>query len=93
MTPNAASPVSASCTRLAHRSPAMLPAPALFDITKVAKDTREGRIVRVELEHVQLAPNARRDVSPEGIDRLAQMLARSGQLVPCIGYRPSRTGR
>ena len=73
-------------------NPALLPSPALFDVTKVAKDTREGRIVRVELEQIEPAPNARRDISPDGIERLAQMLARTGQLVPCIGHRPSRTG-
>ena len=73
-------------------NPALLPSPALFDVTKVAKDTREGRIVRVELQQIELAPNARRNVSPDGIDRLAAMLARTGQLVPCIGHRPSRTG-
>ena len=72
--------------------PALLPSPALFDVTKVAKDSREGRIVRIELEQIEPAPNARRDISPDGIDRLAAMLARTGQLVPCIGHRPSRTG-
>jgi hypothetical protein len=73
-------------------NPALLPSPALFDVTKVAKDTREGRIVRVELEQIELAPNARRDISEDGIDRLAAMLMRSGQLVPCIGHRTSRNG-
>ena len=73
-------------------NPALLPSPALFDVTTVAKGSREGRIVRVELDQIELAPNARRDISPEGIERLAQMLARSGQLVPCIGHRRSRTG-
>ena len=73
-------------------NPALLPSPALFDVTTVAKQRPEGRIVRVPLEEIELAPNARRDVSPDGIDRLAQMLARTGQLVPCIGHRPSRTG-
>jgi hypothetical protein len=32
--------------------------------------------------------NARRDISREGIERLAGMLMRTGQLVPCIGHRP-----
>ena len=45
---------------------------------------------RVELERLKLAPNARRDISAEGIRRLAGMLMRTGQLVPCIGHRPDR---
>ena len=73
-------------------NPALLPSPALFDVTTVAKQRPEGRIVRVELEQIELAPNTRKEISPEGINRLAQMLARTGQLVPCIGHRPSRTG-
>ncbi|MGA2929876.1 MAG: ParB N-terminal domain-containing protein, partial [Solirubrobacteraceae bacterium] len=73
-------------------NPALLPSPALFDVTAGAKQRPEGRIVRVPLEQIELAPNARKEISPEGIDRLAEMLARSGQLVPCIGHRPSRTG-
>ena len=68
-------------------NPALLPSPALFDITSVARKGVEGRIVRASLEEIELAPNARREISPEGIDRLAAMLARTGQLVPCIGHR------
>ncbi|WP_157592153.1 ParB/RepB/Spo0J family partition protein [Solirubrobacter soli] len=40
------------------------------------------------LSDLELAPNARREVDPDGIDRLAGMLMRAGQLVPCIGHRP-----
>ena len=43
---------------------------------------------RVALEHLTLAPNQRRHVAQEGIERLAGMLCRTGQLVPCIGHRP-----
>ena len=58
-------------------NPALLPSPALFDVTTVAKQGPEGRIVRVELDQIELAPNARREISPEGIDRLAGMLMRA----------------
>ena len=69
-------------------NPALLPNPALFDVTTVAKAPVEGSIERVELEALELAPNARREISREGIERLAGMLMRTGQLVPCIGHRP-----
>jgi ParB-like chromosome segregation protein Spo0J len=45
--------------------------------------------VRIPLDDLELAPNARREIAPEGIERLAYMLMRAGQLVPCIGHRPS----
>jgi hypothetical protein len=69
-------------------NPALLPDPALFDVTTVAKAPVEGSIERVELGALELAPNARREISREGIERLAGMLCRTGQLVPCIGHRP-----
>jgi hypothetical protein len=68
--------------------PALLPNPALFDVTTIAKAPVEGCIERVELDALELAPNARREISREGIERLAGMLMRTGQLVPCIGHRP-----
>jgi hypothetical protein len=69
-------------------NPALQPCPALFDVTTVAKAPVEGRIDRIELSALELAPNARREISREGIERLAGMLMRTGQLVPCIGHRP-----
>ena len=69
-------------------NPALLPDPALFDVTTVSKAPVEGSIERVELDALELAPNARREISREGIERLAGMLMRTGQLVPCIGHRP-----
>ena len=69
-------------------NPALLPNPALFDVTTVAKAPVEGRMERIELSALELAPNARREISREGIERLAGMLMRTGQLVPCIGHRP-----
>ena len=71
-------------------NPALLPNPALFDVTTVAKAPVEGSIERVDLEALELAPNARREISREGIERLAGMLMRTGQLVPCIGHRPDQ---
>ena len=50
-------------------NPALLPNPALFDVTTVAKAPVEGTIERVELEALELAPNARREISREGIQR------------------------
>ena len=67
---------------------ALLPSPALFDVTTVAAKQPEGTIERVPLDRLELAPNARRVISSEGIARLAAMLMRTGQLVPCIGRRP-----
>ena len=69
-------------------NPALLPSPALFDVTKVAKDTREGRIVRVELEQIEPAPNARRDISP-GRNRAAR---RDARRAPDSSYPPLVTG-
>jgi hypothetical protein len=67
---------------------ALLPSPALFDVTAVSAQRAGGTLERVPLEHLELAPNKRRDISPESIQTLAAMLMRTGQLVPCIGYRP-----
>ncbi len=67
---------------------ALLPCPALFDVTTVAKTPPDGRIERVALDALELARNARREIAREGIERLAGMLMRTGQLVPCIGHRP-----
>jgi hypothetical protein len=69
-------------------NPVLLPCPALFDVTTVAEAPVEGQIQRIELDALELAPNARREISREGIERLAGMLMRTGQLVPCIGHRP-----
>ncbi len=69
-------------------NPALQPRPALFDVTTVATAPVDGRIDRIELNALELAPNARREISTEGIERLAGMLMRTGQLVPCIGHRP-----
>jgi ParB/Sulfiredoxin domain len=72
-------------------NPALLPRPALFDVT-IADAPIDRRIERIPLEEIELAANARRDISEEGIERLAAMLCRTGQLIPCIGHRPSTDG-
>jgi hypothetical protein len=65
------------------------PATALFDVTTSASAEPAGMLSRVPLDHLELAPNARREIAPEGIERLARMLMTMGQLVPCIGHRPA----
>ena len=70
-----------------HPVPALRPDPALFDVTTVAEARPGGTLERVALEHLTLAPNQRRHVAQEGIERLAGMLCRTGQLVPRIGHR------
>ncbi len=72
-------------------NPALLPRPALFDVT-IADSPIDRRIERIPLDDIELAANARRDISEEGIERLAAMLCRTGQLIPCIGHRPSTDG-
>jgi hypothetical protein len=72
-------------------NPALLPRPALFDVT-IADTPIDRRIERIPLEEIELAANARRDISQEGINRLAAMLCRTGQLIPCIGHRPNTDG-
>jgi hypothetical protein len=62
--------------------------PVLFDISTHENGQLAARVERVGLEHIELATNPRREISDEGIDRLAKMLCSSGQLVPCIGWRP-----
>jgi hypothetical protein len=64
------------------------PSPVLFDVSTVSGSQLSARVERVALEHIELAANPRHEISDEGIDRLAKMLCSSGQLVPCIGWRP-----
>jgi len=69
-------------------NPALLPSPALFDVTTVAAAPVEGTIERVALEDLELAPNPRRHITHDSIHSLAALLMRTGQLIPCIGHRP-----
>jgi hypothetical protein len=64
------------------------PSPVLFDLSTRENEQLAVRVERVALEHIELATNPRREIGEEGIDRLAKMLCSSGQLVPCIGWRP-----
>jgi hypothetical protein len=68
---------------------APLPAPALFDVTAVPAEGVDGTLERLALEQLKLADNPRKTISAEGIERLAAMLMRTGQLTPCIGWRPA----
>jgi hypothetical protein len=70
-------------------NPALLPSPALFDVTTVAKAPVEGTIERIALEDLELAPNPRKHISQDSIQSLAALLMRTGQLIPCIGHRPT----
>jgi hypothetical protein len=66
----------------------LYPSPVLFDVSTRDNEQLAARVERVALEHIELATNPRHEISDEGIDRLAKMLCSSGQLVPCIGWRP-----
>lgn len=72
-----------------HPQAPALPAPALFDVTTATPADAAGTLVRIPLDEVELAPNARQEIAREGIERLAQMLMTMGQVVPCIGHRPA----
>ena len=52
-------------------NPALLPAPALFDVTDVAQPTVDGVLERVAIEDLELAPNPRRQLSQESIASLS----------------------
>ena len=73
--------------RVPNPNPALLPSPALFDVTTVAKAPVEGTIERIALDHLELAPNPRKHISHDSIHSLAALLMRTGQLIPCIGHR------
>ena len=73
-------------------NPALLPSPALFDVTTVAPAPVEGTIERVPLEDLELAANPRKHITHDSIHSLAALLMRTGQLIPCIGHRPDRHG-
>ena len=66
---------------------ALLPSAALFDVTaRGAAGRRAARTHRARAHRT--GPNKRRDIDRDSIALLAGMLTRTGQLVPCIGYRP-----
>ena len=63
-------------------------APLLFDVTEFhSRSVDAGVIERVPLAEIELAPNPRKEMSPEGVARLAKMMMARSQLVPCIGRR------
>src|SRR3954470_1902153 len=72
-----------------HTEAPELPAPALLDVTTTMPADPAGTLVRVPLDEIELARNARREIAQESIERLARMLMTMGQLVPCIGHRPA----
>lgn len=63
-------------------------APLLFDVTNFdGRNVDAGVIERVPLQEIELAPNPRKQMSPDGVARLAKMMMARSQLVPCIGRR------
>jgi hypothetical protein len=60
---------------------------SLFDVSDYTQPTVDGEIAKVPLAELRLAPNPRKHISQEGIERLASMLMSTGQLVPLIGQR------
>jgi hypothetical protein len=61
--------------------------PGLFDVNTIPQRGGEGAIEWVPLEQIELALNPRKDMSREGLERLARMLMNSGQFQPAIGRR------
>jgi hypothetical protein len=61
--------------------------PGIFAVTEIAERNVDGAIERIRLADIELACNPRKDIADEGLDRLAAMLARSGQFIPAIGRR------
>ena len=85
----AARPKSPGASRRRAHSDPVGPVDRLFDVTATPAGPVCEDVEYVPLEQITLADNPRRDISPEGIDRLAGMLMRSGQLQPVIGRRVS----
>ena len=75
-----------SGTRQRRTSSAPAVPSRLFDVTNAQHRAFEGALEWIPLEQITLAKNPRRDISPEGIDRLAGMLM-GGQLQATIGRR------
>lgn len=61
--------------------------PAIFDVGKLTRRSVEGVVERVPLGQLELAVNPRKEMSAEGLERLAGMMMRWGQFVPAIGRR------
>jgi hypothetical protein len=87
-TPRRTRPAASSGRRLPAARTPLVP-DRLFDVTTVPAGPISEDVERVELAQITLAPNPRKDISDEGIDRLAGGMMRSGQLVPAIGRRVS----
>src|SRR5215218_3523464 len=85
MTPTPAGRRSSSRSR----NPTDAQPAAIFDVRTLTTPRVEGIIERVPLEQLELAANPRKDMSLEGLERLAGMMMRFGQLIPAIGRRVS----
>jgi hypothetical protein len=63
--------------------------PVLFDVTTLQGPALEVGLERVPLEQLELADNPRRQITDEGITRMARMLMTTGQVTPVIAARAS----
>ncbi|MDO8208968.1 ParB N-terminal domain-containing protein [Conexibacter sp. CPCC 206217] len=63
--------------------------PALFDVTDEVAPVKCA-LERIPLSQLRAAPNPRREISHDGIVRLARMLMMSGQTTPVLARRTSR---
>ena len=70
-------------------NPALLPSPALFDVTTVAKAPVEGTIERVALDDLELAPNPRKHISHDSI-QLARRAADANRTADPVHRPPPR---
>ena len=73
-------------------NPALLPRPAAVRRHDRRLSGRQSDRAH-PLEQIELGLGARREISQEGFERLAAMLCRTGQLIPCTGHRPNDDGR
>jgi ParB-like chromosome segregation protein Spo0J len=79
---------AASSSRSASVPPAG-PAPIdrLFDVTVIPEKPACEEVEHVPLDQITLYENPRKDISSEGIDRLAGSMMRSGQFQNAVGWR------
>ena len=75
--------------RMPNPNPALLPSPRPVRCHHGRQGTCRGPIERIALEDLELAPNPRKHISQDSIQSLAALLMRTGQLIPCIGHRPT----
>lgn len=65
----------------------------LFDAAKLARRLDKATLETVPLEELELAPNPRKRINPDGIDFLAELMMRNGQATPAPAWRDPKTGK